>query len=96
MADLGPTTIFGDLTVNGSIGGAIRIAYVRITPTDSNIVDVYLDTDITGEEVSVTCSITDGNDLNQAWPHLTTGDQIFVAKIGGTWYCLTVFHTFTS
>jgi len=93
MANLGPTTIFGDLTINGSIGGAIRLAYVKTTPASVSTVDVYLDTNDTGEEVQVTCIITDGTSLNAASPRLTDNDIIFVAKINGTWYCMSLFHT---
>ena len=93
MADLGPTTIFGDLDINGSIGGAVRVAYVKTTPGAVSTVAVYLDTDATGEEVTVTCSIVDGSALNAASPRLTDGDQMFVIKMNGTWYCAHVFFT---
>jgi hypothetical protein len=93
MSNLGPTTIFGDLTINGSIGGAVRVAYVKTTPAAVSVVDVYLDTDTTGEEVQVTCSITDGTALNASSPLLTVGDMIFVAKINNIWYCMSLFHT---
>jgi len=93
MADLGPTTIFGDLIINGSIGGAVRVAYVKTTPGAVSTVAVYLDVDATGEEATVTCSITDGSALNAATPRLTDGDQIFVGKINDTWYCLSLFYT---
>ncbi len=92
MAELGPTTIFGDLIINGSIGGAIRVAFVKTTPTTGNEVVVYLDVDTTGEEVTVTCSIVDETDLDASTPTLTDGDTIFVGKIGGTWYCLSLFY----
>ncbi len=92
MAELGPTTIFGDLTINGSIGGAVRVAYVKTDAGAGLTVDVYLDTDATGEEVTVTCSIVDGAALNAATPRLLDGDQLFVIQIGGIWYCASLFY----
>jgi hypothetical protein len=95
MGNLGPTTVFGDLIINGSIGGAVRVAYVKATPGAVTAVDVYLDTDITGEEASVECSIipnTGGTNLNAATPELVLGDQIFVIKMNDIWYCVNLFH----
>jgi hypothetical protein len=93
MGSLGPTTVFGDLIINGSIGGAVRVAYVKTTPGATNLVDVYLDTDATGEEVTVTCSVLGlSTNLNEAVPLLTDGAQMFVAKMNGIWYCLNLFH----
>jgi hypothetical protein len=93
MADLGPTTIYGDLVVNGSIGGAIRVAYVDGAPGAALTVAAFLDTDTTGEPITVTCSIVDGVTLNTATPRLGDGDPIYVIKIGGTWYCPSLFYT---
>lgn len=92
MADLGPTTIFGDLTINGSIGGAVRVAYADGNAPSGDTVNVFLDTFTTGEAVTVQCSIVDGNDLDAATPRLADEDQMYVAKIGGVWYCLSLFY----
>ena len=92
MADLGTTTIFGNLDITGSIGGAVRVAYVKTTPEAVSTVDVYLDTDGTGTEVTVTCEIVDGSALNAATPRLTDGDSMIVVKIAGTWYCTSLFY----
>jgi hypothetical protein len=94
MANLGPTTVFGDLIINGSIGGAVRVAYVKTTPT-STTVDVYLDIDITGEEANVVCSVipnSGATNLDDATPTLTLGDVIFVVKMNDIWYCVNLFH----
>lgn len=93
MADLGTTTIFGDLDITGSIGGAMRIAYINGAAPGDNTVDVFLDTDTTGEAVVVTCFIVDGSDLSSSTPRLSDGDIITVVKIGGTWYCTSLFFT---
>jgi hypothetical protein len=94
MGNLGPTTIFEDLIINGSIGGATRVAYVKTTPTGTTV-DVYLDTDATGEEANVACSVipnSGATNLDAATPTLTNGDQIFVVKMNGIWYCANLFH----
>jgi len=93
MADFGPTTINGDIDIRGSIGGAVRKAFVATTPTTGSTFSAFLDTDAIGESITVTCSIVDGSDLNASTPLLTDGDTVFVAKMQDTWYCLTVFYT---
>ena len=71
----------------------IRKAYVKTTPGAVTTVTCYLDTDSTGDEITVTCSVVGGSALNSAIPRLTDGDLIFVSNIDSTWYCLTVFQT---
>ncbi len=92
MADLGPTIVYGDLTINGSIGGAVRVAYADGAAGAGDTVDVFLDTDTTGVAATVQCSIVDGADLNAATPRLIDGSKIYVARIGGTWYCMSLFY----
>lgn len=95
MGSLSSTTVFEDLIINGSIGGATRVAYVKTTPTTGSTVEVYLDTDPTGEEATVTCSVipnTPATDLQDATPTLADGDQIFVVKMNDIWYCANLFH----
>jgi len=92
MADLGSTTIYGDLTINSSIGGAVRVAYCSADAPHSTTMNVYLDTDGTGESVSCNFMINDnGSYLDEATPRLYDGDEIIVMKIGGSWYCTTMF-----
>lgn len=94
MANLGPTTIFGDLNITGSIGGAVRLAFVKTTPTGTDDdVDVYLDVYDTGEEVNdVICLNVDGGYLVNATPTLTQEDPLIVIRIGGAWYCSSLFY----
>ncbi len=91
------TGILGNLTrrqlPGTSTGATIRKAYVKTTPGAATTVDCYLDTDATGAEITVTCSIAGGGNLNAAIPRIADGDLIFVTKIGVTWYCVTVFQT---
>lgn len=77
----------------GAQGGAMRLAYVKTTPAAVATVACYLDTDATGTEITVTCHICGGSALNSAFPRLTDGDEIFVTKLSGTWYCVTTFQT---
>jgi len=92
MAELNDTTIFGNLNIAGSIGGAVRLAYIDGAPGAVSTVAVFLDEDVNGEAATVTCSIVDGGALNAATPSLSDGDEIYVIKIGGTWYCANLFH----
>jgi hypothetical protein len=97
MAQLGPTTIFGDLTINGSIGGSVRIAYCKDDAGAATTIACYLDTDGTGEEVTVQCLTPGGSsNLNTVVPRLSDGDPIIVIKISGTWYCSTIFEDSTN
>ncbi len=59
--------------------GLFRKAYVRITPGETETVECYLDTDDTGEEITVTCEITGGGaKLNEVMPRLTNGRMFYV------------------
>jgi hypothetical protein len=53
-------------------------------------IECYLDTDATGDVITVNCSIAGGSDLNEAIPKLTDGLLIFVKKFGDDWYFTTV------
>ena len=71
----------------------IRKAYVKTTPGAVATVVCYLDTDATGPEVTVTCSIINGTALNSAIPRITDGDEIKVYLDGSTWRCVDAFQT---
>jgi len=72
--------------------GPIRIAYCKENAPADATIDCYLDTDATGEEVTVTCHIAQGGTaLNAAAPRLADGDIIMVMNVEGTWRCLTTF-----
>ena len=87
------TSVLGNLTRRQLFTAAeVHKAYVKTTPGVVETVACYLDTDNTGEEITVTCSIIGGSALNSAVPRLADGELIFVSSIGGTWYCLTTFQ----
>jgi len=71
---------------------ASRAAYCKDPAGAATTIQAYLDTDGTGEEVTVNCSIAGGGNLNDAIPRLTNGLLIIVDKIGDSWYCKTVFQ----
>ena len=90
------TGVLGNLTrrqlSSPSTGTGVRKAYVKTTPGAATTVDCYLDTDATGEEVTATCSVSGGGNLNSAIPRIADGDLIFVTEIDDAWYCVTVFQ----
>ena len=93
------TGVLGNLTrrqlpsFSASSPGLVRKAYVKTTPGAATTVDCYLDTDATGAEITVTCSVVGGGNLNAAVPRIADGNLIFVTNISKTWYCVTVFQT---
>jgi len=94
MADLGSTTIFGDLTINGSIGGAVRLAYCGADAGAATTIACFLDTDATGESVTVQCltGSLGASLLNASVPRLSDGDPMLVIKHNDTWYSATIFE----
>ncbi len=70
----------------------VRKAYVKTTPAAVETVDCYLDTDATGIEVTVNCSVIGGTALNSAVPRLADGEIIFVVRLANDWWCLTTFQ----
>ena len=75
-------------TAASSTGSIIHKAYMKADATAATTATCYLDTDATGDEVTVNFSITNGNNLDEAIPFLKDGTLIFITNIGGTWYCL--------
>ena len=73
-------------------GGAVRIAYCKTAAHAATSIDCYLDTDGTGTEITVNCSISGGGNLNAADPRLADGDVIFVQKFGSDWWCIAPFQ----
>ena len=69
-----------------------HLAYCKTAAPAATAITCYLDTDATGTEISVSCSIAGGGNLNAAVPRLTDGLPIIVSNIAGTWHCETVFQ----
>lgn len=76
--------------IDGDCG--VRKAYCKSAAGFSSTITCYLDTNITGEEIIVNCSIMNGTALSEAIPRLAIGSLIFIAKIGSDWYCVSLFQ----
>jgi len=78
----------------GGGGSDIRIAYCKESAPDDNKIDVYLDEDVEGEEVTAICLIINGSSLMYSAPFLNVGDPVFVSRltVDGTpaWYIIGV------
>ena len=74
-------------------GGPTHKAYCKNDAGAATTIVCYLDTDETGQEITVNCSIAGGGNLNTAIPRLTDGLLIFVKNFGGAWYCTGTIFT---
>ena len=82
----------GGLTA-GAIGrGGPRRAFVKTTPGATTSVVVYLDTDGTGIEVTVSCYVYGGGNCNAAYPTLVDGMPLWVINDNGTWRNVTSIY----
>jgi hypothetical protein len=73
-------------------GTGIRRAFCKTDAGAATTILAYLDTDTTGTEVTVHCTIAGGGYLNAATPALTDGLEIPVWDDNGTWKCLWGFQ----
>jgi len=87
-----PEQIQAARAVRHPAGLGVRRARVKTTPGAVPTVLCTLDS-ISGEEVTVTCDICNGSELNAASPRLVAGDWIMVAKFGAAWRCMTTFQS---
>ncbi|MGA1979453.1 MAG: hypothetical protein ABSG99_02655 [Sedimentisphaerales bacterium] len=65
--------------------GEIHRAFCKGDAPGDTKITCYLDTDETGTQIEVHCSISGGGNLNQADPHLVDGLEISVRNDNGTW-----------
>lgn len=70
----------------------IHHAFCKTDAPASSDITCYLDTDGTGEEITVHCDICGGGTLDSALPHLADGQRISVWKKDGEWYCTALFR----
>ena len=78
----------------GVSSGSSHKAYVKTAPGAVTTVTCFLDTDTTGTEVTVNCSVIGGGGsikLNSATPRLIDASLIFVEDIDGEWWCTAPF-----
>lgn len=75
------------------IGGSeSRRAFVKTTPGATTSVDVYLDNDASSIEVTVSCYIYGGGNLEDAFPTLTDGMPLWIQNDAGTWRNVTSIY----
>lgn len=73
-------------------GGGLRKAYASAAAGAGATISCYLDTDATGELVTVNCPICGGSALNTAIPRLADGSLIMVWNDAGTWRSVMTFQ----
>ncbi len=80
----------------GGGGSGLRRAFVKTEPSSGNGLDVFLDADTTGTEVTVTCSIYDDDGVgatfaNEVRPKVSDGCPLWVTynAIDGEWQNVT-------
>lgn len=74
--------------------GDIHKAFAKAAAGAGTTLTCFLDTDTTGDEITVNFSISGPtNTLSDASPNLIDGDMIFVRKFGSDWYCIQTFQT---
>lgn len=71
---------------------AIHKAYAKAAAGAGNTIVCYLDTDTTGDEITVNCEIVGGSALNAAFPRLADGSMIAVWADGDTWRSVMTFQ----
>jgi len=74
------------LRPGGGVG--IRKAYCKTAASTGATIVCYLDTDGTGEEITVTCTLIQATNLNACFPSLADGTMMPVWKDGDTWRSL--------
>lgn len=73
-------------------GTGIRKAYCKTAAGTGATIACYLDTDGTGEEVTVTCTLIQASNLSSCFPTLADGTMMPVWKDGDTWRSLWWFY----
>ena len=73
-------------------GQGLRHAYCKTSAPIGNTIVCYLDTDITGQEVTVHCHLFSETLLINCVPLLTVGLAIPVYKVADTWFCAWWFN----
>lgn len=76
----------------GEAGTPIRNAFCKNDAGGGKYIQVYLDTNLTGEQVNVECTLIGATDLSQCFPTLTEGLRIPVWFDSTHWRCLWWFQ----
>ena len=79
--------------VGGEGVGGTSKAFAKVAAGAGATLVCFLDTDATGDEITVNFSISRGTALNAALPRLQDGDLIFVQNFStDDWWCVQTFH----
>ena len=85
----------GTWTLLTQLGMSVREAFVDGSVPASDEVDCFLDTDTTGDPITVTCTIAGGSSLASAFPRLADGMRMPVYYDGTNWRSYILFQTST-
>lgn len=77
---------------SGGGGTPIRNAFCKNDAGGGKYIQVYLDTNLTGEQVYVECTLIGATNLSQCFPTLTEGVRIPVWFDSTHWRCLWWFQ----
>jgi len=72
-------------------GGSIHKAYCKNAAGAATTIVCFKDTDTTGDEITVNCTIVGGTYLNDCAPRLVDGTPIDVVYRNGQWDCIWPF-----
>ncbi len=75
----------------GGTSDQVHQAFCKAAAGASAAITCFLDTDGTGTEITVNCSIIGATTLDDAYPRLVDGSKIFVIQISTSWYCVSPF-----
>lgn len=75
-------------------GGVIRNAYCKVAASTGATIVCYLDTDATGDEITVTCTLIGTTNLNECFPTLSDGTMmpVWYDNAGEVWRSLWWFQ----
>ncbi len=73
-------------------GTPIRKAYAQAAAGAGSTIACFLDTDTTGDSITVTCEIVGGSALNAALPRLADGTMVSVWDDAGIWRSIMTFQ----
>ena len=86
-----PDIIQRTKSVRFPLPSGVHLAYCKVAAGASTSIVCYLDTDTTGPEITVECTVSPPANLDGALPLLADGSELKVAKIGNTWKCIAHF-----
>jgi hypothetical protein len=86
-----PERICGTPAVRRGASSGPHRAFCKTAAGTGTSIQAFLDTDLTGEEITVYCDIDNGSHLNEAFPLLKIGSPLVVFLLDGVWRCAQLF-----